>query len=45
MISDHVHVMRRGRIVETGTPDEIFDHPEHEYTRELLSAIPGRTRG
>ncbi|PSL38213.1 peptide/nickel transport system ATP-binding protein [Labedella gwakjiensis] len=40
-ISDCVHVMSRGRIVETGTPDELFESPQEDYTRELLSAIPG----
>ena len=42
MISDEVHVMHRGRIVESGTPDELFDHPRDAYTQELLAAIPGR---
>ncbi|MFG3621059.1 dipeptide ABC transporter ATP-binding protein [Nocardia sp. NPDC047654] len=39
-ISDHVAVLRRGRIVESGRTAEIFGNPRHEYTRELLSAIP-----
>ncbi|MGK8524554.1 dipeptide ABC transporter ATP-binding protein [Nocardia asteroides] len=40
-ISDHVAVLRHGRIVESGRTAEIFGNPRHEYTRELLSAIPG----
>ena len=41
MISDFVHVMRQGRIVESGTPEGIFDAPQQDYTKELLDAIPG----
>jgi peptide/nickel transport system ATP-binding protein len=40
-IADRVAVMKDGRIVETATAAELFDHPQHEYTRELLDAIPG----
>jgi len=40
-IAHQVAVMRAGRIVETGPPEELFTEPRHEYTRELLAAIPG----
>ncbi|MGK8487818.1 dipeptide ABC transporter ATP-binding protein [Nocardia asiatica] len=41
-IADDVLVMRRGRVVEAATTDEVFDDPQQEYTRKLLDAIPGR---
>ncbi|WP_226966575.1 dipeptide ABC transporter ATP-binding protein [Streptomyces phaeolivaceus] len=40
-IAHEVAVMRSGRIVETGTAEDLFAHPRHDYTRELLAAIPG----
>ncbi|RDI65872.1 dipeptide ABC transporter ATP-binding protein [Nocardia pseudobrasiliensis] len=40
-VADRVAVMRAGAIVETSGTAELFQHPRHEYTRELLSAIPG----
>ncbi|BBY89409.1 ABC transporter ATP-binding protein [Mycolicibacterium tokaiense] len=41
-VSDHVAVMRHGKLVETGSVDAIFGDPQQSYTRELLRAIPGR---
>ncbi|HHM05924.1 MAG TPA: ABC transporter ATP-binding protein [Gammaproteobacteria bacterium] len=33
-------VMRLGKIVESGTVDEVLRHPRHDYTRQLLAALP-----
>ncbi|QKV19122.1 dipeptide ABC transporter ATP-binding protein [Oricola thermophila] len=43
MISHQVHVMQAGEIVESGTPDEIFNCPKSTYTRQLIASIPGGT--
>ncbi len=40
-VADRVIVMHEGRIVEEGPRDAIFDDPRHDYTRKLLSAVPG----
>jgi peptide/nickel transport system ATP-binding protein len=46
-IADRVAVMYLGRVVETGTVDEIFYEPKHPYTQALLQSIPrlGKSHG
>ena len=39
-ISDHVLVMYRGKIVESASSEAIYENPQHEYTKKLLSAVP-----
>ncbi|WP_315132588.1 ABC transporter ATP-binding protein [Achromobacter marplatensis] len=39
-VADRVVVMRDGGIVEQGSRDAVFDRPQEDYTRSLLSAIP-----
>lgn len=39
-IADRVAVMSSGRIVETGTRDDVFGDPQDEYTKKLLGAVP-----
>jgi peptide/nickel transport system ATP-binding protein len=39
-LAHRVAVMFGGSIVEQGDADDVFDHPQHEYTRRLLAAVP-----
>src|SRR5258705_2931680 len=39
-VADRVVVMQGGRIVEQGSRDDIFGHPQHDYTKALLAAAP-----
>lgn len=41
-IADDVTVLEKGRVVESGAADRVFDDPQAEYTLRLIGAIPGR---
>lgn len=41
-VASHVAVMRAGRLVEHGPTSRVLAEPAHDYTRELLAAVPGR---
>ena len=43
LMCDDVIVLQHGRVVEAGSADDIFQRPQHPYTQELLSAIPGHS--
>jgi len=40
-ISDRILVMNKGIIEESGTPDQIYYHPQNPYTQKLIASIPG----
>ena len=42
-ICDRVMIMYLGKVMEVGTKDQIFNHPQHPYTQALLSAVPSAT--
>nr|WP_269779296.1 ABC transporter ATP-binding protein [Propioniciclava soli] len=39
-MADRIIVMKDGRVVEHGSSDEIFNHPQHPYTQQLLASVP-----
>lgn len=41
-IADHVLVMNAGKIIESGDNHQIWNDPQHPYTRSLIASIPGR---
>jgi len=44
-LADRVIVLRHGRIVEAAPVIELFEAPQHDYTRSLLAAVPKRDAG
>ncbi|MCO0832433.1 ATP-binding cassette domain-containing protein [Fructobacillus sp. W13] len=42
-MTDNIAIMHHGRFVEVGTTDEIFENPQHIYTKRLLASIPSQT--
>ena len=42
-LSDYVYVMKDGIFVESGKSEEIFNNPKEDYTKKLISSIPGRS--
>ena len=43
-LCENVAVMQKGRLVESGNVEQIFRAPEHDYTRQLIAAIPTRDK-
>lgn len=41
-ISDRIMVMKQGRIVEEGLADDVYFNPQHDYTKRLIEAVPGK---
>ena len=39
-ISDRVAVMYRGKVVELGKPEDVYNNPVHSYTKSLIAAVP-----
>jgi ABC-type dipeptide/oligopeptide/nickel transport system ATPase component len=44
VIADDVAVMRRGKIVEVGDVEQVFETPREGYTRALIAAVPDPSR-
>lgn len=44
-MADRVAVMYAGRVIETGTADDVLDQPQHPYARGLIDCIPNIAKG
>jgi peptide/nickel transport system ATP-binding protein len=42
-LCDRIMVMQKGEVVESGPTADVFADPQHPYTQNLLSSIPGRS--
>lgn len=42
-ICNRILVMHKGKIVEEGSADQVYNHPGNEYTQNLVNAIPGKS--
>ena len=42
-LSNQLSIMNKGRVIESGSPDQILANPSEAYTRELMAAVPGTT--
>lgn len=43
-VANHILVMKNGHVVESGTPEAVFQSPEHDYTKKLIAAIPNSAK-
>ena len=41
-VSDRILVMHKGKIIEQGDAEQIYNHPQNEYTQKLIASIPGK---
>ncbi len=39
-VSDSVYIMEKGKLIESGTPDEVILHPKQAYTQRLINDVP-----
>jgi ABC-type oligopeptide transport system ATPase subunit len=39
-MSDRIAVMEKGKLIELGASEEVYNHPQNGYTKKLLAAIP-----